>query len=125
MPIYIYKHPEQEQYIEIIQTMSEAHVYEKDGVEWKRIFTVPNASIDTQVDAFSKNKFIEKTGNMKGTVGDVLDMSADLSRIRSERTGEDPVKRKFFDDYKKKVGQEHYHDKKKTFETSKVRVDLD
>ena len=105
--------------------MREAHVYEKDGVEWKRIFTVPNASIDTQVDAFSKNKFIEKTGNMKGTVGDVLDMSADLSRIRSERTGEDPVKRKFFDDYKNKVGQEHYHDKKKTFETSKVRIDLD
>jgi hypothetical protein len=127
MPIYIYKHPEKEEYKEIIQTMREKHVYSEDGVEWKRVFTIPNASIDTKVDAYDKNAFISKTGNMKGTVGDMLDYSADMSRKRAEKseTGEDPVKRAYFNEYQSKIGKKHLDDKKKVIETSKFKVELD
>jgi hypothetical protein len=125
MPIYIYKHPEEEDYREIIQTMSEAHVYSEDGVEWKRVFTVPQASIDTKINPFSSKEFVEKTGNKKGTFGDMMDYSAEMSRQREEKVGtDDPVKRKFFDDYKKKNKVDHVHDKPKVIENSKIRIDF-
>lgn len=127
MPIYIFKHPETEEYKEIVQTMNEEHVYtDESGLKWKRVFTIPNATIDTKDDAWSHNGFVEKTGKMKGTVGDVLDYSSELSAKRAEANGgEDPVKRKAFNDYEKKVGKKHISDKKKTIETSKIKIDLD
>ena len=126
MPVYIYKHPEEEIYKEIVQTMSESHVYSEDGIEWKRVFTVPQTSIDTNIDPFSQNQFRERTGSKKGTVGDLLDYSAEQSRKRSEVIGsEDPVKRKYFDDYaKKRKGQKHIADKK-VYESKNVKVEYD
>jgi hypothetical protein len=125
MPIYIYKHPEEEAYREIIQTMSEAHVYSEDGVEWKRVFTVPQASIDTKINPFSSKEFVEKTGNKKGTFGDMMDYSAEMSRQREEKVGtDDPVKRKFFDDYKNKNKVDHVHDKPKTIENKNFKIEL-
>ena len=63
---------------------------------------------------------------MKGTVGDALDYSAELSAKRAESNGgEDPIKRKAFKDYEKSVGKKHLSDKKKTIGTPKIRVDLD
>lgn len=125
MPVYIYKHPEKEEYKEIIQTMREPHVYFEQDIEWKRVFTVPNASIDSHVDAWDKRGFVNKTGNMKGTVGDILDYSSELSAKRAEKTGEDPIKRKAFDAYKKQTGKKHLMDKKKVIETSNVKIELD
>jgi len=127
MPIYIFKHPETEEYKEIVQTMNEDHVYfDESGLQWKRVFTIPNASIDTKEDAWDHNHFVEKTGKMKGTVGDVLDYSSELSAKRAEASGgEDPIKRKAFDDYQKRTGKKHLSDKKKTIETSRIKVDLD
>ena len=127
MPIYIYKNPDTEECIEIIQTMSEEHIYvDEFGLEWKRVFTVPHASIDTKNDAWSHNDFVEKTGKMKGTVGDVLDYSAELSEQRAQSDGkEDPVKRKAFDDYKKQTGKQHLSDRKKVIDNSRIRAELD
>ncbi len=127
MPIYIYKNPDTEECIEIIQTMSEEHIYvDEFGLEWKRVFTVPHASIDTKNDAWSHNDFVEKTGKMKGTVGDVLDYSAELSERRAQSDGkEDPVKRKAFDDYKKQNGKQHLSDTKKVIDNSRIRAELD
>ena len=45
MPIYVYKHPDEEEYREVFQGMNDKHVYEEGGVEWKRVFLSPNASI--------------------------------------------------------------------------------
>ena len=127
MPIYIFKNPKTEEYKEIVQTMNEEHIYiDEFGLEWQRVFTVPHASIDTKEDAWNHNQFVEKTGKMKGTVGDVLDYSAELSSKRAESNGgEDPVKRQAFNDYEKKVGKKHISDRKKTIETSRIKVDLD
>lgn len=125
MPLYIYQHPETQEYIEIIQGMNEEHKYFEDGVEWKRIFTVPNAAIDSKIDAFSQSEFIHKTGNKKGTVGDILDLSSELSEKRAQLDGkEDPVKRKYFEDYKKRNKKDHLQDKPKTIETSNYKIDL-
>ena len=127
MPIYIYKNPDTDECIEVIQTMAEEHIYiDEFGLEWKRVFTVPHASIDTKDDAWDHNQFVEKTGKMKGTVGDVLDYSSELSEKRAEANGgEDPIKKKAFNEYEKSVGKKHLSDRKKTIETSKIRVDLD
>lgn len=127
MPIYIYKNPDNEEYKEIVQTMNEEHIYiDEFGLQWQRVFTIPNATIDTKEDAWSHNNFVEKTGKMKGTVGDVLDYSAELSAKRAEANGgEDPIKKKAFNDYEKKTGKKHLNDKKKTIETSKIKIDLD
>jgi flagellar biosynthesis/type III secretory pathway M-ring protein FliF/YscJ len=128
MPIYLYQNPETEEVKEIIQTMNEEHVYQEDGVDWKRIFTKPNASIQSlsSLDPFNKRDFIDKTGNMKGTVGDMMGLAEEMSAQRSEKTGtEDPVKRKFFDNYEKNIGKKHLADKPKRIERNGISVDLD
>jgi hypothetical protein len=125
MPLYIFQNPETEEFREILQGMNEPHVFEEDGVQWKRVFTVPTASIDTKIDPFSQRQFVEKTGNKKGTIGNMMDLSSELSQKREQMHGkEDPVKRKHFSDYEKKVGKKHVADKPKFIETSKVRVDF-
>ena len=126
MPIYTYKHPETDEHIDVVQAMNEDHVYHDDsGLKWKRVYSIPHANIDTKDNAWSHNRFVEKTGKMKGTVGDVLDYSSELSERRAEANGgEDPVKRKHFDKYEKNVGKKHMSDKSKTIESSKFKIDL-
>lgn len=125
MPIYIYHNEETGETKEIVQSMKEDHVYFEDGIQWKRVFTVPTASIDTKIDPFSQKQFVEKTGNKKGTMGNIMDLSAELSKKREQSNGkEDPVKRKHFSDYEKKVGKKHVADKPKTIETSKFKIDF-
>jgi hypothetical protein len=127
MPLYQYKHPETGELQEKVQKINDEHTYERDGVKWIRVFTAPNIGVDTKVNPDDKVGFIEKTGKMKGTVGDMMDYSAELSEERASKTesGEDPVKRKVFDDYKKSTGKKHLKDQKKTFENSNVKIDID
>ena len=62
----------------------------------KGFFLAPHASVSTEVDPFNPNSFIEKTGNMKGTVGDMMSLSEELSEKRAAQSkdGKDPVKEK-------------------------------
>lgn len=89
--------------------MQDEHVYEEDGVKWERVFTVPQASIDANIDPFNQQQFIDKTGSKNGSVGDVWDRSAELSAKRAEKAGGvDPVKAKYYKDYsKKRKGKPH------------------
>ena len=96
MPIYVYKHPEKEEYIEILQGMNDEHVYEQDGLAWERVFLAPNASIDSDIDPFNGRQFVDNTAAKKGTMGDMLDYSKELSQKRAEKNGGvDPVKQKY------------------------------
>ena len=62
----------------------------------------PNTSIDTQIDPWSTKDFVDKTKNKGGTLGDLFDKSAELSRKRaSENGGVDPIKRKSEKTYSK------------------------
>ena len=126
MPIYVYKHPTEERYEEVVQGMNDDHAFSEEGVEWQRVFLSPNAAISNSPDPFDGNSFVEKTANMKGTVGDMMDYSAELSEKRAERTGgEDPLKRKHFKEYEKLVGKKHVEDKPKSVEDKNIKIDFD
>jgi hypothetical protein len=116
MPLYEYEHPKTKRRVTVIQKMTDVHEYIEDGVKWNRVFDVPNASIDSQVDPFSEKQFMEKTKNFKGTMGDLWDMSAELSEKRAQkRGGIDPVKDKAVKTYEKKTQKKHpFSVKKKT-----------
>ena len=48
------------------------------------------------------------------TVGDMWDLSKDMSEKRAKKAGKDPVKEKYFKDYeKKRKGVKHDNDPKK------------
>ena len=128
MPIYVYKHPDDEEYREVLQGMNDEHVYEEGGVEWKRVLTSPNVSIDNSIDPFDNQQFIDATYNKKGTVGDMMDLSAELSAKRAEKAGgTDPVKEKFYDNYaKERKGAEHPNRiKEKGYESKNIKIDYD
>lgn len=115
MPEYVFKHPDKEDYIEIFQSMAEEHVYsDEDGLKWERVYYPPTFSTFGSISAFDKKGFSDKTGKMKGTYGDLMDYSQELSEERESVMGYDPVKRAYFDDYKKKNGAKHVGDVEKT-----------
>lgn len=126
MPIYQYKHPDTEEVFEIFQGMNEEHEYiHDDGVVCKRLFTIPNASFDTQINPFSKSEFLEHTRNKKGTVGDLMDISSEMSERRAAKEGEDPVKRNYFNEYSKsRRGMKHWKDQPKKIEDKNFVVEL-
>jgi predicted nucleic acid-binding Zn ribbon protein len=124
MPLYFYANDETGEIHEVVQGMNDKHELEIDGKPMRRLFTVPNAAIQTKLNPFSQKDFVNKTANMKGTVGDMLDMSAEMSAARQEKVGnEDPVKRKFYDSYKDKVGKKHLADKPKSFENKAAKAE--
>jgi hypothetical protein len=128
MPIYIYFNTETEEYREVVQRMNEAHEYFGENGEekcWKRVFTLPNASIDSKIDPFSTREFVDKTGSKKGTYGDLLDRSAEMSMKRAEIAGgSDPIKEKYFENYSKARRGAKHPDQMKSFESKNVKIDF-
>ena len=126
MPLYVYKHPEKEEYIEVLQGMNDEHVYSSDGVEWERQFTSPEISSQKIVNPWDSNAFVNQTGDSKGTIGDLMDRSAELSEMRAkENGGVDPIKDKKFKEYSKiRGGLKDPPDpsSKKTIENKHVKV---
>ncbi len=105
----MFRHPETGETKDVFMSMNDEHKFtDEAGTEWERVFTVPQATIDTHVDPFSARKFLDKTAN-KGSVGDLWDRSKELSMKREEkRDGVDPIKKKFFADYtKERKGRMH------------------
>ena len=129
MPEYLYKNPQTGEVKGVIQTMREEHVFvDEEGLEWKRVYTSPNASIDSlsNTDPFDTRAHTEKTGKMKGTMGDLFSISKEMSERRQDKIGaEDPIKRKFFNDYKEKNnGTKHFHDRPDKIETKNAIIDF-
>ncbi len=94
MSIYLFKNPKTGKVVEVFQNMNEPHVYENNGIVHERLFTIPQASIDTQFDPYSSKDFIRNTSNKKGTLGDVWDRSKEASIKREERNGVDENREK-------------------------------
>ena len=108
MPEYLYENPDTGEQVSVWQSAHEDHSYKIDGVAYDRVYTVPNASIDTRIDPDSPSEFREKA---KGTIGDIWDQSAIASEKRTKQRGEDPVKKQFFKDYSaKRKGAKHPKD---------------
>ena len=127
MPLYTYENPKTAETIDVLQGMSDKHSYtDENGLEWQRVFQVPNASVDSRIDANNPLAFIDATKNKKGTYGDLLDKSNELSEKRAkDHGGQDPVKEKFLSDYSKKTkGKKHPSlTMKKSYESKRVKVD--
>lgn len=113
MPLYTYEHPKTKQRKDIFQPMTAVHEYIEDGVKWNRVFDAPNANVNSlsSIDPFSKKDFLDKTRDMKGgTLGDLWDVSAELSAKRAKKAGKDPIKEKAIKDYERKChGKKHPH----------------
>jgi hypothetical protein len=125
MPLYVYEHPETQETIEVIQGMNDPHEYiDPQGVEWNRVFFAPNASFDTQVDPHSHQDFISATANKKGSLGDMMDYSKELSEKRAAKDGKDPVREKFLRNYEKNTGRKHKSESR-VYESKNVRVEYD
>jgi len=101
MPAYDFQNPITGEVKEVILRMTEEHVYiDGDGLEWTRIFSVPQARVDGKINCWSQNHFVEKTKNAKGNVGDIWDRSRELSEKRaSEAGGIDPLRKKSEENY--------------------------
>jgi hypothetical protein len=111
MPIYIFENPETGETVEVLQKISEKHTHhDENGLEWRRVFSAPNIARDSKpIDAFSKKDFFNATADKNMTMGDMWDVSAELSEKRKRRTGKDKVKEKFFKSYEKqRHGVKHH-----------------
>lgn len=103
MPTYLYQNPKTGEIREVIQKINEPHLYAEDGVEWPRIFTVPQLNTEGTLKADCTDKqFSEFTKNKKGTIGDLWDRSKELSEKREKIYGKDPVKEKYKKNWSKK-----------------------
>ena len=98
MPQYLYENPEDGTIVEVTQSMSEPHKHEEGGIEYNRVFTTVLASVDTKIDAWDSKSFIKGT-NKKGTIGDLMERSAELSEKRAGTSKIDPVKEKYYESY--------------------------
>tara|TARA_R110002020_G_scaffold181523_1_gene376575 strand:- start:165 stop:536 length:372 start_codon:yes stop_codon:yes gene_type:complete len=109
MPFYIFQNPETQEVIEIMQSMKSEHTYvDEKGIKWDRIFTVPNAAMDSGgVDPYSKEDFLKATDKRGITCGEMFDLSAEMSSKRESKDGKDSIKEKAQIDYKKKTGKAH------------------
>lgn len=125
MPIYLFKHPEKEKYKEAFFHMDEEKILKIDGVKWQRVYSAPNLNTEAPINPWDNNDFVNKTKNKKGTVGDIMDASAELSAKRAEQNGGiDPVKQKYFKDYAKKRNGTKHHLDKKTIDTKNFKIDF-
>lgn len=129
MPLYIYKHPEKNEYIEVVQSMKDEHTYtDSEGLKWQRVWTNPQLNCDSNINPFSNSDFISKTGNMKGSYGDMLDYSKELSEKRkSMHGGTDPVQQKYFKEYSEnRNGAKHVNElKQRKFENKNFKITYD
>lgn len=124
MPIYLFSNPKTKEVKSIYQEMNAEHSYFEGGVRFERVFTVPNATIDSQIDPFSSQKFVEKTGSMKGTLGEIWDYSKELSDKRAKSTGsQDNIRAKAEGNYSKKRKGMKYKEKISPSEMPQVRFD--
>ena len=119
MPTYCFESTESEGiYTDIFYPFKDAPrigtVVDHEGGKWRRIPTLPYAAQDTKIDPNSASDFVRKTGQMKGTYGQMIDYSAELSEKRAEKNnGIDPVKNAYHEDYKRRTKLEHHEVKKR------------
>ena len=128
MPNYTFKHPDKDEYEEVFFHMNDEpkSFTDEDGVEWQRIFSLPELNTSGGIDPWNNADFVNKTADQKGSYGDLLDRSSELSEKRAqERDGIDPVKQKYYDNYaKKRGGARHTKEtKEKGFENKNIKIE--
>jgi len=106
MPYYTFSHPESGETQDLFFHMNDEKIFvDENGIKWVREFTVPQASIDTNIDPFSKRAFMDKT-NKAGTFGEMFDLSKELSEKRGGPKN-DPIKKQYSNEWKTKRNLKH------------------
>jgi len=127
MPFYTFSNPNTGELVDLFFHMNDKKKYiDENGVEWKREYHSPELNSTGTVDPWNSKQFVDKTGKNKGTIGDLLDRSSDLSKERaSQNGGVDPVKEKYYKRYsKERNGAIHPDKNPKTFENKHIKIDL-
>ena len=128
MSIYIFENPRTGEIKELSQKMSDEHVYiDEEGLEWKRLWTPINFSIDGKINPWSKNSFETSTQDKNYTLGEMWDRSAEMSAARADKEGGvDPVAEQWKKDYsKKRKGTKYTKDGNLMGKIDAVNVELD
>ena len=111
MPLYTFEHPISGEQQDIVFGINDEKIFvDESGVKWRRIFLSPNVSVDSGIDPFSKSQFLNKTSK-KGTIGEIMDISKEMSEKRKSKLGYDPVQKEYFKKYsEKRSGTKHHLD---------------
>lgn len=105
---------DREEIVEVfIPITDDVNTYNGEGGEeigkWKRYWggrPSIHLSFDTKIDPNSSSSFVKAT-NKKMTMGEMFDLSKEMSERRVEKNGVDEVKEKMYQEYKKKNGVKH------------------
>lgn len=110
MPEYLYRNPNTDEIVCIVQSVHDEHTYSEDGVQFERVYVPLNNSIGSKQDG-SYEAFKKATTNKKITLGDAWDISRESSEKRASSQGRDEVKREYFNNYaEKRQGKRHIQD---------------
>ena len=116
MPTFIYSHPKTGEIREVIQSVHDDHTFtDENGLKWNREWTNPTYSISSlsKIDPHNPKQFTSVTGTKRGTLGDLQDLSAELSNKREKQMGRDPIKEKMYENYSKRHKNKLHPDLKK------------
>ena len=123
MPLYLFRNPKNNKVVQVFQEMNAEHTYSENGILFERVFTVPNTAIDSEINPDSATQFVEKTGKMKGTLGEIWDYSKELSEKRIREKGYDPIREKAEKNYSKKRKGLKYKEKINPSEIPNISLD--
>ncbi len=101
MAIYVFENPNTGETIELSFGMNDKKSYiDQNGVEWERVYFPTLFAFDTKIDPHDSKAFVKKT-DKAGTIGDIMDLSKEMSERRGGKKN-DPVKKEFSKDWKKR-----------------------
>lgn len=88
------------------QPLEAYHFQKVDGKVYKRVYTVPNMSVDSR-PGLSESEFRRATSSKNMKVGEMQALSREMHEKRTEKEGRDEVKEKWYDQYEKNIGKKH------------------
>ena len=125
MPMYVFENPDTGEQKEVFFHMNDEKKYhDEHGKKWNRVF-ISSQINSHNIDPWDNNSFVNETKGMKGTVGDLLDASKEMSEKRSQSNGGvDPLKEKYFKKYsEERMGAKHPEETKKGYESKNVKIE--
>jgi hypothetical protein len=112
MPLYTFQHPKTQEFRDVFFHMTDEKKYiDENGVKWDRVFYPPTFAFDTRLDPHDPNSFKKKT-ERGGTIGELFDLSKELSEKRGGDKN-DEIKVRYEKDRNKKLAEQAKENLKK------------
>lgn len=114
MPVFEFTHDPTGETISVLVPITapdtERHQQVKDGKVYKRVYAAPLAAVDLATrhgDATREDFRRVTTGKRHLKVGDMWEISAEMSEERRQRIGIDPVKEESYRRHEQEFGEKH------------------